>query len=524
MVPIYKSLQLLGPCLSSKLAAVLVEQRGISHENARKLISRSVQTGEIRSIKNVFPKRENFLYLKESYGSDSFWKNLTKDLVDSGSAVGLALTALAARGGIIPLAHFGAASGSPLAMKKKLSFNQVQEKLLALGLCKKISLAGIGDCLAITERDERRFEIVLRQVNSRLVTEAVFISAIKQWAQNLSLVSYDSVKTRLDNTPAISSYQFDISAPSYLSPLVTMKNESKKPGFFACDVLLGTTVTLIEVQPFINKCKALLSLKNIGKTIFIFAASHFEKEALIELKKHGIIPATPENLFGEEVAKSLQELNDFLRYYFVNKPDNIEKIDSLMSSLAQVKGASAQLQGALFEFLVAEVVREDGGNVEIGRLCKSQNGKLADSDVCVTKRYKEVRFIECKGYKPYSTVKHEDVKNWISKQIPVFRDQGKTDYPKAEIKVELWTTGKFADDSLSIINRCKTDNDIHKRCEIHVLEAHDVRAEFYNTKNKNLINVYEKHFADTYYKENNKKIPDKSHRIASGPDDIFLDE
>ena len=231
MTPLSELLKKHGPCLSSKLAELIIKDRQISAENARKLISRAVLSGEIHSLKNMFPKREHFVYLKGAYGSPAFWKVFTEELVKTGSAYGLALTATLARGGIVPLNDFGAASGSPLAMKKKLSFNTVMENLISVGLCKKINLPGIGECLAITEREEERYAYVVRQVNARLVSESVFISAIVQWAQNLNLVSYDSVKTRLTATPAISNYQFDITAPSYLSSLVSKVSETIKPGF-----------------------------------------------------------------------------------------------------------------------------------------------------------------------------------------------------------------------------------------------------------------------------------------------------
>lgn len=523
MTTISKLLQKQGPCLSSKLAELIIKERGISSENARKLISRAVLSGEIHSLKNMFPKREHFVYLKGAYGSPAFWKVFTSELVKTGSAYGLALTAILARGGIIPLNHFGAASGSPLAMKKKLSFNTVMENLINVGLCKKTTLPGIGECLAIIEREEERYAYVARQVNARLVSESVFIAAIVQWAQNLNLVSYDSVKTRLNSAPAISNYQFDITAPSYLSSLVSRVGETIKPGFFACDVVLGVRVSVTEVQPFIAKCKSLMSLKNVGRVLFVLAASEFEKEAFMELKRFGIIPATPKNLFGEEVANSLQALNDFLEQYFAMRKNNVEKIDSIMTCFSQIKGATAQLQGALFEYLVAEVVRSDGGDVMIGRACKDQKKKFADSDVCVTKRYKEVRFIECKGYKPYSEVKHADVKNWLEKQIPVFFSQGKNDDPNAEIIIELWTTGKFSSESKDALSQYKESHDIRKRFELRILDAHDVRQQFMNTKNKNLIDVYNKHFASNFYEEKEKNYVHPSYKLAGGSSYFFED-
>lgn len=524
MTPISKLLQKQGPCLSSKLAELIIKDRNITPENARKLISRSVQSGEINSLKNMFPKREHFVYTQEAYGSDKFWRIFTEELVRTGSAYGLALTAMMARGGIVPIHHFGAASGSPLAMKKKLSFNTVMENLVSLGLCKKLSLPEIGLCLVLTEREDERFARVARQVNARLVSESVFISTIVQWAQNLNLVSHDSVKTRLNDTPTISTYQFDITAPSYLSPLITKITETAKPGFFACDVLLGVKVSLTQVQPFITKCKSVMSLKNIGRTLFVFAATEFDKEAFLELKKFGIIPATPNNLFGHEVASSLNELNKFLsQYFFSSRVDNVEKINSLMTSFSQIRGANAQLQGALFEFLVAEVVRGDGGDVEIGRFCKDQKGQFADSDVCVTKKHRQIRFIECKGYKPYNEVKHDDIKNWVGKQIPVFIAQGKSDAPNAEIIIELWTTGKFSPESTHAIDQYKKNNDIRKRCELRVLEAHEVRQKFLDTKNKSLINVYNKHFAENFFEEKEKNRVYGSYRLAGGPKEFFDD-
>lgn len=117
-------------------------------------------------------------------------------------------------------------------------------------------------------KDERRYDSVSRQIHARLVTESIFIATMVQWSQNLNLISYNPARTRLDEEgkpPAISNYLFDLTGPSYLSPLVTLGSDVNKPGF-ACDVLLGTKVTL-AVQPFIAKCKSLRSIRNVGKSL-----------------------------------------------------------------------------------------------------------------------------------------------------------------------------------------------------------------------------------------------------------------
>ena len=187
-----------GPCLSSTLADLLIQSKKISAENARKVISRAVLSGEISSIKNVFPKRVQFVYLRDSYGSDEFWQILTDKLIESGSALGLALSALLARGGIIPKRDFGAASGSPVAMKKKTPFTVVWQRLVKIGLCTEIILPEIGECIALREKDERRYDSVSRQIHARLVTESIFIATMVQWSQNLNLISYNLARTRQD--------------------------------------------------------------------------------------------------------------------------------------------------------------------------------------------------------------------------------------------------------------------------------------------------------------------------------------
>ena len=187
-----------------------------------------------------------------------------------------------------------------------------------------------------------------------------------------------------------------------------------------------------------------------------------------------------------------------------------------MDALTNVKGAAAQLQGALFEYLVAEVVKHEGA-VEIGKVFRSADGKKAESDVYIAKGYQEVRFIECKGYKPYSFVRHEDVKHWIGDQVPVFFDAAKKEKPEADIHVEFWTTGKLGEDSQLSLKKFVDNNSVRKRYRIQILEAHDVRKRFHATKNKSLINVYEKHFSKPFYKEKNMNNAREGYRLAGGP-------
>lgn len=108
---IVTSLRKIGPCLSSILVEEMLKTQGVNRDTARKQISRAASAGQIHCVDKLFPKRERFIYLKQQYGTGRFWSSLNTALLDTGSAYGLALSCLRARGGILPVRHFPAACG-----------------------------------------------------------------------------------------------------------------------------------------------------------------------------------------------------------------------------------------------------------------------------------------------------------------------------------------------------------------------------------------------------------------------------
>ena len=95
---IVTSLLKTGPCLSSVLVEEMLKTSGVNRDTARKQISRAASAGQIHCVDKLFPKRERFIYLKQEYGTGRFWSSLNAALLDTGSAYGLALSCLRARG------------------------------------------------------------------------------------------------------------------------------------------------------------------------------------------------------------------------------------------------------------------------------------------------------------------------------------------------------------------------------------------------------------------------------------------
>lgn len=521
-------MEITGPCLSSVLVNAMINTPGMNRETARKQISRAVASGRLNSVDKLFPKRERFIYLQKQYGSERYWSTLTTALLESGSAYGLALSSIRARGGILPLEHFSAACGSPVAMKNRLSWTMVLEGLLKNGMVRQFSLPGIGDCIGLSEKKERTYEFAVPAIKARLITESVLMKAVAQWVRNTGIISYDTLRTReqasADLKPCVSQCMFDMSAASYLNPLLQLSRTGEvRPGFFVCDLLLGSKLNLEHMQPFITKCRSVSHVRNSPRCLFMFLADAYTEEAFLALKKAGIIPATPENLFGAELAEALAQLRELIAHVTLGHNNNVQEIDDIMTKLSRIEGVTTQLQGDLFEYIVAEAVRIDNQFVEVGSLCRAEDGKTADCDVMAIRGRSEITFIECKGYKPYSLVKHEVIKRWISHQVPVFRKQANRQYPNAIVNVELWTTGKFSEETQEMLNEFIRSSLINKKVNVHVLLPHEVRQRIRNTRNSSLIKVLERHFIDTSMKSPGRQNVHPPVKLAGNEDDLVDD-
>ena len=470
MTPIEEHLYYHGPCLSTDLAKHLVEHLGITYDAARKQVSRA--KGDVGRLNFNFPHRARFLYHKKDFASERYWTTLVNVMQDTNSSYGMALSSLIARGGIIPKKHFTIASGSPIAMKGRLSCEQVLKKLIELKLVEIVNLPSYGECITLIEKDERYFK-AMGYIKARLTGEDILLNTIVQWAKNLGFTSYDMIQCRNDDKelPRVANFNWDISGPSYLSPLVTNSGvENTKPGFFICDVLLGS------------------------------------------------IPATPETLFGKEFSEGIRKLIEFMEFIAGGGEVSLEHIDNVITNLAPIEGALSTLRGVFFEYLVAEVFRSSGnGTVTIGKVYKTQE-KTAEADVTIQNGYKEIKFIECKGYSPYSQIPDDIVTRWLQHQVPTFFKWVRENISQdIDIICELWTTGKLSQESIAALDSLSKKIS-PKKYTIKYREAHDVIMKFKETKDKSLLNTFEEHFVKNRYSPKNKPYIARSVRYSKkGP-------
>ena len=414
----------------------------------------------------------------------------------SNSVYGTALAALKARNGVVPRSHFGIVSGSPKRLSKHISYERVLENLNKAQLVQNSRLPSLGDCVTLMQ-EPRHYEFIQHTVRARLIAESILLSAIKRWLQNLSFGSYHKVATRDEGgTPTVGPFSWDLTAPSYLSFMIRKnKDGTVKPGFVVCDVLLGKSVTVQTLRPFLTKCRTLRSLRNVAPSMQIFVADNYTPDAFDLAKRQGLIPATTQNLFGSEVGESLAELISVLSVAAEHSVDP-EAFDRLFANLGRIEGTSIQLRGALFEFIAADLARKMiAPNVRMNQNIRTLDGKETEADIIAVRENHSVCFIECKGYNPNSTIPDDLIVRWLHHNIPILYEFSRRhpDWSKLSIRFELWITGSISPDAKRAIESAqsgvkatrytlslKTGVDILKICE----NAHD----------RGLTNVFRKHY------------------------------
>ena len=397
-----------------------------------------------------FPHRARFIYLKENFASPLFWDRLVSALQDSKSAYGLALAALKARNGIVPIAHFPIVCGSPKRLSKHLSYERILENLCRAKLAQTTHLPSIGDCITLIE-EPGYYRFIQTNVRARLIAESVLLAGVKRWIQNLSLGSYHKVSTRDEvSAPTVGPFSWDLTAPSYLSFMIRRKKDGTiVPGFVVCDVLLGRSVGIHDLQPFLSKCRTIRSIMSLAPCMQIFVADEYSPDAFDVAKKQGIVPATTKNLFGFEVSEDLSELISILALAAEQSVDP-EEFDRLFSKLGRIEGAAIQLRGALFEFIAADVARRTiSWNVRINQVFRAHDGREAEADVVAVRENNSVYFIECKGYSPSAVIPDKLVSRWLHHTIPVLYNVARkhSDWHNLSIRFEMWITGLISSDA-----------------------------------------------------------------------------
>jgi hypothetical protein len=488
-----------GPFLSSRLCAML-EERGVSNTAARQRISRANgDFGDVKRLQGlIFPRGVRFLYHDSTFGSERYWRALVRDIGEASPAYAAAVAALEARGGIVPLSHFDIVSGSPVRQKGQIASATVLERLSNVQLLEHIEVDEVGPCVALAANGHLG-HVNVSEFKARLVAEKILLLAVKEWARQLGVASYDKVLLRDDvgGPPKVGTLCWDVTGPSYLRPMVRRDAEGKpKPGFLVCDVVLGCGgMSEQAAGAFVRKCQLLSGFKRMGPLLPVLIADRFSREAFNLGRSHGVMMATPGILFGREVAAGLAALLQTLTKAAAVAARRPEAIGELFEKLAAIEGAAANLRGALFEMLVGHcVMKIDDGSIDIGKkVTDYDTGKSAEIDVFRVKEYREVWSYECKAHQPSEMISREAIEHWITNRVPLLHRALSREprFQECAFHYQYWTCGSFTPDAVALLNGAARRT---KKYAIGWKDGDAVRAYVAKVRPKAVAKMFDQHF------------------------------
>lgn len=445
----------LGPLTSSALLAQMTVAIG-SPDAARKRLERSVHKGEVRHVVGLkLPHNERFYYLESQHRSNPYFSALLKAFDETGSAFGLAVASLAARGGVTPAAQFALLSGSPSKLKGHIPAEAILEGHLAHGVMIQTNDPSLGNLIQFAARAPRSVH-PLATVRARLIAEDLLLSALKDWLRKNNFASYNMVTTRpplgVAESPDFAHLRWDLTAPSYLHPLVARSSGKTIPGFVVADTMLAN-IDKSSLRYFINKCNLLVAQRGVRPTINILVAEQFESEAFNLGRSRGILLTTPSNLFGTELGAALRDLIAVLSNAAAAVASDPARIDRIVSALSRIEGAAANLRGPLLELIVGMLVKDQGGTIDMGKKIRvNHSGLTAEIDILRVKDA-EIWTYECKAKSMDTDVGPIEIKDWLERQLPRIADwvKGEERFSGKQLNCAFWTTGRFSADALDLL-------------------------------------------------------------------------
>lgn len=400
-----------GPILSSLIVDHLV-QEGLSPATARQRISRA--RGNVERLSGLtLPNREQFLYLKDQYGTSRFYARLTQAIEYTHSAYARALRGLAARRGSTPLEFFPIASGLAIQPSKAQATHESVTKSLQEVRLLDVVETSAGSYVQLLEP-----EASVERRRAAVFVEDIALAAVGSWLAKIGWSSTGTLQVRkAGKLPQIGPYAFDLTGPCYLSALSRRNPDGIVPGFVAADIWLDHVAASMDLWPFFAKVDSLLASQKHTKLQPAVIVDGLTEDALMLLRKRGVLIARPSTLFGEDVGSALRELIGVIQNAAAAVVSNPEKVFELLKNLVRLEGVALNMRGKLLEFVTAHLYSLEGYKVDMGQTIRDAVGKRAEIDVKAM-RTDELVCVECKGVGPEAVVGVETIQDWYNRVVP----------------------------------------------------------------------------------------------------------
>lgn len=487
-----------GASRSQQLAKYYQDAEHISDAAARQRVSRLGKTSDISFISGLLPEGEFFYYLP----SVAYVKQLFSDLKTTNSAYYIACQGICSRGGIVTKRELLICSGCPSGLDKHVYPDLLIENLKKNHILIDWDLGNFGKGYRLTDEVASILNVRVNQSQKRatLVTRDAFLESIHNWFAKLGFVSPGFCTKDAENS-RLSTY-WDYCGRSYLLPMRSGFDTDKnkfKGGYLLADIIINNRVTDLHVSYFKKKIDIIRKVHSQYKVLPFLIANNFQKKAFMYGRANGYVFTTPEHLFGSEVANALKGLFDVMTRVFTrfSGENDVLELDKIIKSLNRIEGSDNNLKGRLFEFLLATAISQSPYGVGFPAIEKivtiPEQGVVTDIDIHSTcSSGKEHYFWECKGIRSCNSVSLEDVKKWITEQIPAINKWVKSQdqIPNTKTFI-LATSGDFTAEALEYL---KNATDKSEKFTISWMNGKVVRDLIKKHGSSSIKRIYDDHF------------------------------
>lgn len=430
MTSIERILQKKGPLMSSELAKELELSNSIPYNTASQKVSRSKA---IEKIKGFYSSNQSLCFLKEHERDGILYDKFVSSLYENGKKYWYSINALRLHGGILSRRFLECYTNYPvMPLKKHLPFNKVMQKFVQQG----VLVYNNGE-YSLTPKFSLPRNTTVAYKTIEQIKEDI-INSFGNWSKNIGLISYNTGEP-------FAEYGKFRWAFKGVSPITGLRQNGKH-GFLLADILIGTAIFESDVKFFIEKIQHIQSFKNASKVIPFLIVDDLDKEALIFLKRQGIVVGFIGELFGQKYAETLKELVAVLNNAGASLKKTPEKYLDLIIQLKKYnEGLVNNIRGTLFEYMVGHIHSANCQSVDLGREIVEQNARH-EMDIQATYNEKIV-ISECKATK--SRIDINVINKWIDVKIPAFKawfDRQET-YKKKKLEFEFWSTSGFTEDA-----------------------------------------------------------------------------
>lgn len=473
------------PYRSSELVQELIKIEKVSPEAARKRLSRAKPP--VKRIENIkLPNKEMVYYYEGQFGTSQFSDIVSNILIETNSAAGRALIGLKTVGGALPLSMFAKASATAaIHSRKHLHFQKVLDQLTELGLVHITKSGSNDDLVCISGMAD-----IPSIQQATFVVEGIVLSIVKSWLSNLGIGSFNKIEIR-EEDPRYGVFAWDIVGPSYVNGIVKFKGGKIQNGFVVGDIILNKEITADLLKPFFYKLDSLKYQKKIRPFIILIIADYFERIALTELRKRGVIIASPKTILGKENADLLKSLIKSIDNATKTIKDNSDEIFGIIKKLNKIEGASLNLRSVVLDFIIARLYSLQGFVCEIRKKIQTSKGDRAEIDV-VASRPESVICIEGKAVAPGNKVQKKEIEDWIEKSLPrINKWLAESELFDKTRKIEFYSSTEYDEEAFGLINKVEQE---YKRIPIRFLKSSNIIKNLRAFNQHSLVEIYKEQF------------------------------